>query len=69
MPGSVASGTTYILFLVRTGENVGIRRHCVCVCVCVRARPFQALNEPTGFHETWYERYAIGGQRKVIHHW
>ena len=38
----------------------------VCVCVCVCFCPFQALNGPTDFHETWYERCAIGGHRIVV---
>jgi len=39
----------------------------VCVCVCERMFPcsllqaFQFLDQFTGLHETWYERYTFEG--------
>ena len=38
---------------------------CVCVCPCSRLQAFQFLDQFTGLHETWYERYIIEGHSNV----
>lgn len=37
-------------------------RSCARACIC----PFQVLNQLIDFHETWFERYALGGHLKTV---
>jgi hypothetical protein len=32
---------------------------CVCARLCVSLLAFQFLDQCTGLHETWYERYTV----------
>jgi hypothetical protein len=58
---------TYLQILYETflREKSSVQDH-YAILMCVRLPLFQLDNQLTGFHEIWYDHYAIGGHLNLI---